>query len=195
MSVQAATILSARAKLEDAMWEPALRAKARRPSLYISFFIAVLTSSRCHTDWRFAASPCDGDCHGQGARQGTYDCSNAIGSDAYPQRRCLVSRSSSRLLSTRTFSTRRRSDAMARCSGTTRCLGCSLASTKSERRCIRGILRCWCVQSSRNSTPSACVLTLLCCRSRRGLGRGCGPLALISPHAALGLTGTPLAAP
>ena len=117
------------------------------------------------------------------------------GCDAYPQRRCLVSRSSSRLLSTRTFSTRRRSDATARCSGTTRCLGCSLASTKSERRCIRGILRCWCVQSSRKSTPSACVLTLLCCRSRRGLGRGCGPLALISPHAALGLTGTPRTAP
>ena len=31
VSVQASNILAARAKLEDAMWEPALRAKARHP--------------------------------------------------------------------------------------------------------------------------------------------------------------------
>ena len=31
MGVQASSILSARSKLEDAMWEPALRAKARSP--------------------------------------------------------------------------------------------------------------------------------------------------------------------
>ena len=69
MSVQASNILAARAKLEDAMWEPWLRAKVLHPAECSRY--ARADKRLDYADRGFAAAPRDGDRAGQGAWEGT----------------------------------------------------------------------------------------------------------------------------